>query len=130
MMRFRVQKLIRDRLPQMMRDQGLDVFERQLDEAEFLAALKEKLVEEAGEARDAASPTELAAELADVLEVMTALAEASGFSMEEVEAQRLAKRAARGGFDQRVFNAAVEAADGLPAADYYLARPAQYPRED
>jgi predicted house-cleaning noncanonical NTP pyrophosphatase (MazG superfamily) len=129
-MRFRVQKLIRDRLPQMMRDQGLDVFERQLDEAEFLAALKEKLVEEAGEARDAASPAELAAELADVLEVMTALAETSGFSMEEVEAQRLAKRAARGGFDQRVFNAAVEAADGLPAADYYLARPAQYPRED
>lgn len=129
-MRFRVQKLIRDRLPQMMRDQGLAVFERQLDEAEFLAALKEKLVEEAGEARDAASPAELAAELADVLEVMTALAETSGFSMEEVEAQRLAKRAARGGFDQRVFNAAVEAADGLPAADYYLARPAQYPRED
>lgn len=129
-MRFRVQKLIRDGLPQMMRDQGLAVFERQLDEAEFLAALKEKLVEEAAEARDATCPAELAAELADVLEVMGALAEASGFSLQEVETQRLAKRAARGGFDQRVFNAAVEAADGLPAADYYLARPAQYPRED
>lgn len=129
-MRFRVQKLIRDGLPQMMRDQGLAVFERQLDEAEFLAALKEKLVEEAAEARDTTCPAELAAELADVLEVMGALAEASGFSLQEVETQRLAKRAARGGFDQRVFNAAVEAADGLPAADYYLARPAQYPRED
>lgn len=129
-MRFRVQKLIRDRLPQMMRDQGLAVFERQLDEDEFVAALKDKLVEEAGEARDAASPAELAAELADVLEVMGALAEASGFSLEDVETQRRAKRAARGGFDQRVFNAAVEAAEGLPAADYYLARPAQYPRED
>ena len=129
-MRFRVQKLIRDRLPQMMRDQGLAVFEHQLDEDEFVAALKDKLVEEAGEARDAASPAELAAELADVLEVLRALAEASGFSLEDVETQRLAKRAARGGFDQRVFNAAVEAAEGLPAADYYLARPAQYPQED
>lgn len=129
-MRFRVQKLIRDRLPQMMRDQGLAVFEHQLDEDEFLAALKDKLVEEAGEAREAASPSELAAELADLMEVIGALAQASGVSLEDIEDQRLAKRAARGGFDQRIFNAAVEAADGLPAADYYLERPAQYPRED
>ncbi|HEY9236108.1 MULTISPECIES: nucleoside triphosphate pyrophosphohydrolase [Phenylobacterium] len=129
-MRFRVQKLIRDGLPQMMRDQGLAVFERQLDHDEFVSALKNKLAEEAGEVRDAASPAELAAELADVMEVIAALAQASGLTMEEIETQRLAKRAARGGFDQRIFNAAVEAVDGLPAADYYLARPAQYPRED
>ena len=129
-MRFRVQKLIRDGLPQMMRDQGLKVFERRLDEGEFIQALKEKLVEEAAEARDAAAPAELLAELADVMEVIYALAAATGLPMEEIEAQRQAKRAARGGFDQRIFNAAVEAADGLAAAEYYLARPGRYPRED
>lgn len=129
-MRFRVQKLIRDRLPQMMRDQGLEVFEHQLDHGEFTAALKEKLIEEALEVRDAATSAELTAELADVMEVVHALVAASGLTLDEVEAQRLAKRAARGGFDQRIFNAAVEAADGLAAADYYLARPEQYPRED
>jgi predicted house-cleaning noncanonical NTP pyrophosphatase (MazG superfamily) len=129
-MRFRVQKLIRDRLPDMMRADGLAVFDRRLGDAEYAAALREKLIEEAHEARAAASPTELTGELADVLEVIHAMAAAHGLSMSEVEAKRLAKRAERGGFDDRVFNAAVEAPDGLPAADYYLARPDQYPRED
>lgn len=129
-MRFRVQKLIRDRLPAMMRADGLAVFDRRLGDAEYATALREKLIEEAHEAREAASPTELTGELADVLEVIHAMAAAHGLSMSEVEAKRLAKRAERGGFDDRVFNAAVEAPDGLPAADYYLARPNQYPRED
>lgn len=128
-MRFRVQKLIRDRLPEIMRAQGLAVFDRGLEEAEFVAALGEKLVEEAHEARRA-GPGEVAGELADVLEVVHALALVHGLSFQDVEAARLAKRAERGGFDARVYNAAVEAADGLPAAEYYLARPEQYPRED
>lgn len=129
-MRFRVQKLIRDRLPAIMRAQGLAVFDRRLGDAEFVAALKDKLLEEAQEAHEAASPTELVDELADVIEVIHALASASGVSLDDIEARRQAKRAERGGFEARVFNAAVEAGDGSPAAEYYLARPAQYPRED
>ena len=128
-MRFRVHKLIRDRLPAIMREQGLAVFERRLDDSEYRAALREKLLEEALEARDAVDD-DLIGELADVLEVLRALAQAHGSSLEAVEQRRLAKRDERGGFDDRVFNAAVEAEDGLPAADYYLARPGQYPRED
>ena len=128
-MRFKVGKLIRDRLPAMMRAQGLAVFERRLDDGEFLDALKDKLLEEAAEVREA-PPAEIAGELADVLEVARALAEVHGIARDEVEARRIAKRTERGGFDERVFNAAVEAQDGLPAAEYYLARPGQYPRED
>ncbi|CAN7342848.1 nucleoside triphosphate pyrophosphohydrolase [Phenylobacterium sp. LjRoot164] len=128
-MRFRVEKLIRDRLPEIMRSQGLAVFDRRLDDAEYVVALGDKLLEEAQEAR-LASPDEIAGELADVLEVAYALAQAHGLSPQDVEAARLAKRAERGGFDARVYNAAVEAADDLPAASYYLARPNQYPRED
>lgn len=128
-MRFKVGKLIRDRLPAMMRAQGLAVFERRLDDGEFLDALKDKLLEEAAEVREA-PPAEIAGELADVLEVARALAEVHGIAWDEVEARRIAKRTERGGFDERVFNAAVEAQDGLPAAEYYLARPGQYPRED
>lgn len=128
-MRFRVQKLIRDRLPEIMRAQGLAVFDRRLDDAEFAAALGEKLIEEAHEARTA-TPDQIADELADVLEVVHALAQVHGLSLQDIETARLTKRAERGGFDARVYNAAVEAADDLPAAAYYLARPAQYPRED
>lgn len=129
-MRFRVQKLIRDQLPAIMRAQGLAVFDRRLGDTEFVTALKDKLLEEAQEAYEAASAAELVDELADVMEVIHALASASGVSLDEVEVRRQAKRAERGGFEARVFNAAVEARDGLPAAEYYLARPTQYPRED
>lgn len=130
MMRFRVEKLIRDKLPQIMRDQGLAVFERRLDDADFIAALKDKLLEEAREAHAAADAPEMTDELADLTEVILALAEAHGISRDQIEARRLAKREERGGFDGRVYNAAVEGETGLPAADYYLARPGQYPQID
>lgn len=126
-LRFKVEKLIRDRLPEIMRSQGQTLFERRLDDAEYAVELKKKLLEEAAEAV-AAGPDSLIEELADVLEVVIALAEASGTSLSEVEASRLAKRAERGGFSGRVYNAYVEAEAGSPAATYYLARPEQYPR--
>ena len=128
MARFRVEKLIRDKLPEIMRAQGLAVFDHRLDDAAFVEALKAKLLEEAAEARDSGSAEELLSELADLSEVMLALAAAHGLGAADIERQRLAKRAERGGFEDRVYNAAVEAEDGLPAADYYLARPGQYPR--
>jgi predicted house-cleaning noncanonical NTP pyrophosphatase (MazG superfamily) len=127
-LRFKVDKLIRDGLPAMMQAQGLTVFARRLEEAEFVARLKDKLVEEAIEARAAASRAELIDELADVREVLLALVAATGITDEEVEARRLAKRAERGGFDERIYNAAVEGDEGSLGASYYLARPCQYPQ--
>jgi predicted house-cleaning noncanonical NTP pyrophosphatase (MazG superfamily) len=125
-MRFRVEKLIRDGLPQMMRDQGLTVFSHRLGDAAFLAALKAKLLEEAQEVA-AAAPDGLVDELADVAEVMGALIIAAGLTPEAVEAARLAKRAHRGGFEGRIYNRAVEGEDGAAGVAYYLARPDQYP---
>lgn len=127
-LRFRVEKLIRDKLPEIMRGQGLAVFDRRLDDTAYLEALKTKLVEEAAEARDAASADELAGELADLAEVILALMAAAGLSAQEVERRRLAKRAERGGFDERVFNAAGEGPRDLPAVGYYLDRAGQYPQ--
>ena len=128
-LRFRVDKLIRDKLPAIMEAQGLTVFARRLDDAEFLQRLKDKLVEESLEARTAAARAELIDELADVREVMRALAEASGVSEDEIETRRQAKRDERGGFDARIYNAAVEGDEGSVGAAYYLARPGQYPQE-
>jgi predicted house-cleaning noncanonical NTP pyrophosphatase (MazG superfamily) len=127
--RFTVDKLIRDGLPAMMQAQGLTVFTRRLDDAEFAARLKDKLVEEAAEARAGRSRTELIEELADLREVILTLLSVAGASEAEVEAVRLGKRAERGGFDDRVHNAAVEGEDGSEAVAYYLARHDQYPEE-
>lgn len=127
MMRFRVEKLIRDGLPEIMRRQGLRVFARALDGPEYVAELKKKLLEEAAEAAGADADS-LIEELADVLEVVIALAQASGAALADLEARRLVKRAERGGFEGRIYNACVEAEAGSEGAAYYLARPEQYPR--
>jgi predicted house-cleaning noncanonical NTP pyrophosphatase (MazG superfamily) len=128
-LRFRVEKLIRDRLPAIMQADGLTTFERALPLPDFQAALAAKLVEEASEVA-AASRAELVEELADVAEVILALTAAHGIDAAEIEAARVAKRAARGGFDDRVWNAAVAAPEGSPALDYYLQRPQLYPQVD
>ncbi|HZZ36508.1 MAG TPA: hypothetical protein VFE03_12335, partial [Caulobacteraceae bacterium] len=65
---------------------------------------------------------------ADIAEVVRSLCALHGITDAAIEAARLAKREARGGFDGRVWNAAVAADTAVPAIDYYLARPDQYPR--
>jgi predicted house-cleaning noncanonical NTP pyrophosphatase (MazG superfamily) len=127
-LRFRVGKLIRDRLPEIMRADGLQVFDRPLPAPDYRAALRDKLLEEAREATGAATAAELREELADVMEVIRALAAAHGLTLDQIEAARAAKHAARGGFEGAVWNAAVAAPEGSPALDYYLARPDQYPQ--
>ena len=125
--RFRVEKLIRDRLPAIMRAQGLTVHDRRLDDDAYRAALVTKLTEEAAEASAAAAdPKALLEERADVTEVILALLTAHGFTPAGLDAVRLAKREQRGGFDERVYNAAVSAPGGAPALDYYIGRP-DYP---
>jgi predicted house-cleaning noncanonical NTP pyrophosphatase (MazG superfamily) len=128
LLRFRVEKLIRDKLPAIMRASGLSVFDRTLAQDEFIESLKAKLAEETAEVADAGSADELLGELADVMEVVVALAQAHGSTLAQVEARRISKREERGGFDARVYNAAVEADENCPALTYYVARPDKYPR--
>jgi predicted house-cleaning noncanonical NTP pyrophosphatase (MazG superfamily) len=128
-LRFKVDKLIRDKLPAMMQAQGLTVFADRLGDAEFIVRLRDKLVEEAIEAQATASRAELIDELADLREVAIALAAASEITEAEIETRRLAKRTERGAFDDRIYNVAVEGDEGSEGAMYYLARPGQYPQE-
>ena len=73
-----------------------------LDQAGYVVALRAKLMEEAGEAQ-AAPDRQLRSELADVLEVLRALAATYCMSWEDIEAEAARKRDERGGFDQRIF---------------------------
>jgi predicted house-cleaning noncanonical NTP pyrophosphatase (MazG superfamily) len=95
-------KLVRDRVPEIIRATGAEpvVFTAAADQVAGL--LRSKLEEEAAEAAEADSPDDLAGELADVLEVVHALADTLGLTPADLEELRLAKRADRGGFDERV----------------------------
>jgi predicted house-cleaning noncanonical NTP pyrophosphatase (MazG superfamily) len=106
-MRLDYHKLVRDGIPRIIEADGGQPVTHVLDQAGYLAALRAKLIEEAEEAR-AASDRQLRSELADVLEVLRALAAAYGMSWEDVVAEAARKRDERGGFDQRIFLEYVE----------------------
>ena len=46
---FKIDKLIRDKISEIMRAESIDVFERVLEKDEYLKRLKDKLLEEAEE---------------------------------------------------------------------------------
>ncbi|TYB45568.1 nucleoside triphosphate pyrophosphohydrolase [Actinomadura chibensis] len=95
-------KLVRDRIPEIIEAGGRTAKVRVLAEAELVGALMAKLAEETEELRDAA-PDERLGELADIHEVLAALAEAHGFSDEQVREAAHRKRAERGGFSRRLW---------------------------
>ena len=100
-MRVTYHKLVRDQVPAIIAADGHQPVTRVLDHGGYEAALRAKLLEEAHEAQ-AAPDGQLASELADVLEVLQALAAAHDMRWEEVVSEVSRKRAERGGFDQRI----------------------------
>ena len=101
-MRVAYNKLVRDQIPEIIAAAGRQPMTRVLDQADYQAALRTKLLEEAREAQSAPDG-QLASELADVLEVLQALAAAHDMSWEDVVSEARSKRAERGGFDHRIF---------------------------
>ncbi|MGH3189855.1 MAG: nucleoside triphosphate pyrophosphohydrolase [Streptosporangiaceae bacterium] len=109
-MRVVYNKLVRDQIPGIIAADGCHPVTRVLDHASYRAALRAKLLEEAQEAQGAPEE-QLLLELADVLEVLRALASTHGVSWQEVESAAARKRAERGGFDERIFLKYVEEPD-------------------
>lgn len=93
-------KLVRDMIPEIMRQQGKAPVIEQISGERLRLALKNKLVEEAEELRRADDITE---ELADVQEVIEALIEAYGLDKERLEAVKTNKRLMRGDFSEGQF---------------------------
>jgi len=101
-MRVTYNKLVRDRIPEIIEVDGHHPVTRVLDRQDYRAALLAKLVEEAHEAKDAPAD-ELRGELADIWEVLQALLGTLRLTCQELEALAAAKRTERGGFDRRIF---------------------------
>ncbi|GAA5162053.1 hypothetical protein GCM10023321_47040 [Pseudonocardia eucalypti] len=93
-------KLVRDKIPDIIRAGGRTPDLRRLGEAEYVRELHAKLVEEPEELAAAAGPA-IVEELADVLEVVRALVRVNGLTMDEVTAHADRKAIARGGFAER-----------------------------
>lgn len=92
-------KLVRDKIPEIIMADGKQPITRILDDNEYLEELDAKLNEEIAEYQEDKSIEEMA----DVLEVLFAICEARGHSIDELMEVREAKREKRGGFEQKIF---------------------------
>jgi len=91
-------KLVRDRVPEIIQERGEIVTIALLESEALVRALREKLVEEAYELLDAKDLQSVKAELADVKEVIDALINKLNITVDEVKKEQVQKREERGGF--------------------------------
>lgn len=92
-------KLVRDKIPQIIEANGEQAKIRILDDAEYREELNKKLLEEVAEY----SADNNVEELADIVEVVYGILNSMGISIDEFEMVRKAKVEKRGAFMERIF---------------------------
>ena len=91
-------KLVRDRIPEIIEASGEYCKTQILSDEPYLKMLDAKLDEELAEYHK----DQTIEELADLLEVIRATTTARGYTLEELEAVRAEKAEKRGGFEKKI----------------------------
>lgn len=131
MYRFKLNKLVRDKiLDKMINDQFI-LEQETLTENEYVIALKEKIVEEALEVKHSKSNEEFLCEMGDVLEVMESLLKTLGFDLNDVKKHSHNKKVERGGFTTMTKVISIQCDENKPShlewIDYFKKDPGKYP---
>ncbi len=92
-------KVIRDRIPEIIRLSGRKCVVNELLDFSFLPELEKKLKEELKEYLE----SKKLEELADLLEIIYRIAELRGSSRDDLDALRLRKKEEKGGFEKNLF---------------------------
>jgi len=91
-------KLVRDRIPEIIEAAGKNADVRTAEESEYKDLLQQKLLEEVDEFLESGNPEELA----DILEVVISLGSLYDLSCAELMKMAEEKREKRGGFKERI----------------------------
>jgi predicted house-cleaning noncanonical NTP pyrophosphatase (MazG superfamily) len=100
---IRYDKLVRDRIPEIIETNGERCTVRTLTDEEYAQRLDEKLAEELAEYRENGDVEELV----DLIELVRAIVAQQGMSWDEFERMREHKATERGGFRNRLLLEAV-----------------------
>ena len=103
-MKIKYNKLVRDRIPEIIEVDGKRCVTEILDDGKYLEMIDAKLDEELVEYYKDQSVEELA----DLVEVVYAAAKARGYTIEQLEEVRVKKAEKRGGFDRKILLVEVE----------------------
>jgi predicted house-cleaning noncanonical NTP pyrophosphatase (MazG superfamily) len=97
-------KLVRDKIPEIIKTAGKNAAVRIADESEYAHLLRQKLVEEVDEFLESNNPEELA----DILEVVISLGSLYDLSSAQLMKMAEEKRENRGGFEKRIVLVSVD----------------------
>ncbi len=100
-------KLVRDRIPEIIESKGEKAIIRILNDEEYRNELIKKLNEEYNEVKSA-SEYDIIEELADMLEVMVSIAELQNKTLADIISVKEEKKNKRGGFSKKIFLEEVE----------------------
>ena len=108
MTKIRYAKLVRDKIPDIIRNDKQIPTVQTLKPDEYRNELLYKLIEEAEELRrageyDEKNRAQMIEEIADVLEVLYAILKEFDLDEDEIEQTRIKKLKEKGGFEDRVF---------------------------
>lgn len=106
-MKTNYNKLVRDGIPDIIRESGRKCTTRVLNDEEYKKELMNKLYEEIEEFNE----TKKEEELADILEVLNAIADMMDYEMMHLDYLRMKKKEKRGGFEKRIMLLDVEESD-------------------
>ncbi|MGL6009783.1 MAG: nucleoside triphosphate pyrophosphohydrolase, partial [Culicoidibacterales bacterium] len=96
-------KLVRDRIPTIIANDGKSCDTQILNETTYKLELHKKLHEELAEYLETDNDTDAIEELADLLELIHALTTIHNATPEQLEHIRAQKAEKRGGFNERIF---------------------------
>lgn len=95
-------KLVRDKIPDILDKNGGDTEIEILNDENYIKHIYKKLKEECEEVVTANSQENLIEELADLEEVISSIAKLHQINRNEIETVRIAKKEKRGGFENKI----------------------------
>lgn len=127
MLKFSFNKIVRDKAVAELESEGIKVSYEKMPKESLVSHLKNKLLEEAKEVFDSQSNDELAAEVADIYDVLEAICKESGIDLSEVQKKRTQKNSKRGGFSDGIFIHHVEVLSKSESIECFKNSPEKYP---
>ncbi len=125
---FRLNKLIRDKLPLFYESIGQKANLRILTRDEHTQALLDKIVEEVNEIPETnLTKNKLIEEAADIQQVIDDLMKLHGISAADIAKVQKAKNEYKGGFSKGIFIETLELQENDTWIDYYRAEPERFP---
>lgn len=124
---FRFNKLVRDKMPELYAAMNERIVSKKLTGKELLAALKDKMVEEAGEMPVESDERQaLINELADVEQVMDDFKQVLGITDDEIGQAKQVKLQKKGGFSEGIFVETITLENEDEWVAYYRGEPEKY----